>query len=219
MLKKVKLHLKKWMYKILPFLVATLGQGLIRLLLWTCRWEVKGLQDFKEVATHHKCILMLWHNCLTITPSILYKFAPDFIYAALVSNSRDGHLIAAVIHSYQAGRTILVPHNARYQALKKVTRHLEEKKEVVIITPDGPRGPCYQIKPGVAIAARETAAHVVPLTWTATRMWKLNTWDKLKIPKPFSTIQVSFEKAIVFTKDSNLTLKQAQDILQEALPK
>src|SRR5262249_41681403 len=64
--------------------------------------------------------------------------------------------------------------------------------DVIIITPDGPRGPRYIAKPGIAAAACETGAHVVPFSWTATRFWQLGTWDKMLLPKPFSTLLVTF---------------------------
>lgn len=217
MLKKWNLYFKQLLYKILPFMVATVGQGMIRLILLTCRWEVKGLERFKNLASKEKCILMLWHNRLAITAPILYKFAPHFIYAALVSNSKDGKLISAVIHSYKAGRTIHVAHNARYQALQELIRYIKEKNEIIIITPDGPRGPRYQLKPGVAIAALETGAHVVPFTWKADRCWELRTWDRLKVPKPFAKINVSFEEPVYF-KQNAVDLKEAQATLQASLP-
>ncbi len=218
MLKKMTHYLKRLAYKPLPFLVATVGQGIVRLILWTCRWEVNGLERFKKVAEKQKCILMLWHNRLAIMPSILYKFASHLTYTAFVSNSRDGELISTVIHSYKIGKTIRVSHYARHQALRELIRYLEERKNIIIITPDGPRGPIYKIKPGVALAAMKTSAHVVPLTWRADHFWRLKTWDKLMIPKPFTTIRIFFEAPVILTKEDGIALHHAQNILQCSLP-
>jgi lysophospholipid acyltransferase (LPLAT)-like uncharacterized protein len=217
MLNKLKSLWKNGVYKLLAFLITYIGQGCIRLLLMTCKWQVEGIEEFKNIASRNKCILMLWHNRLALTPFILSRFAPHFIYAALVSNSRDGELISSVVRSYKTGRTIRVSHNARHQALLEMIDHLEKKKEIIIVTPDGPRGPSYRIKPGVALAAIETEAHVIPLTWTSTCFWELNTWDKLRLPKPFSTIQVKFGQSTCFPKESNIELKSAQAVLQSAL--
>lgn len=211
MKKKLKLFFQK---SILPFLVARLGQMGMRLLLKTCQLEVKGLEHFHAIAEKERCILMLWHNRLAMAPFILYRYAPQFIYAAFVSKSRDGELISAVVHSYKAGRTIRVPHNSRHQALKEVIQNLKEKKEVIIITPDGPRGPRYEMKPGIALAAKETEAFVVPLNWTSSKMWELKTWDKLRIPKPFSKITISFEPPLQFKE---VSLESIQKHLQESL--
>lgn len=216
MLKKWKEACKRLKYKIFTFLMVTLGHACMRLLLSTCQWQVQGLERFKEIASKEKCILMLWHNRLAIIPFLLYRFAPQFIYAALVSNSRDGEVLSAVIRSYKTGRTIRVPHNARHQALRELVRYLQEKEEVVIITPDGPKGPCYEVKPGVAIAALEAPAVVIPLTWSANRYWEFKTWDKLRLPKPFSTIQVSFNPPVRLKKSEH-PLPEALQVLKASL--
>lgn len=209
--------LKKIFYKnFLPFFVARIGQGCIRFMLRTCSWEIKGLEDFKALAEKERCILMLWHNRLAMIPFILYKYAPHFVYAAFVSNSRDGELISAVVESYETGRTIRVSHHLRHKALREMIAHLKEKKEVIIITPDGPRGPRYEMKPGVALAAMETEAYVIPLEWSSNKMWEFKTWDKLRLPKPFSKITISFEPALQFNKQT-CSLEQIRKDLQHAL--
>lgn len=162
-----------------------------------------------------KCILMLWHNRLVLAPFALYKFAGEFIYAAVISKSRDGELLDAVMRSYKHGRTIRVAHSARHKALLEVIRHLQDTRDVVIITPDGPKGPCYQMKPGTALAAIETGAAVIPMTWEASSYWKLNTWDGLRIPKPFSKIKVVFGEPIQFPADT--PLEAATAALQKTL--
>jgi lysophospholipid acyltransferase (LPLAT)-like uncharacterized protein len=217
-LKRWKQIYKHWVYKkFFPFLIVQFGQGLMRLLLLTCRWEVRGLNQFEKTAHNQKCILMLWHNRLALTPFILYKYAAQFTYAAFVSNSRDGELISAIVESYKIGKTIRVPHNSRSQALRTLIAHLKSQSDIIVITPDGPRGPCYELKPGVALAALETSAYVVALNWTSNRLWTLKTWDKLRIPKPFSTITVSFKKAINFPNDHGLSLLEAQAVLSHSL--
>jgi len=210
--------IQRWIRKSLfPFLIATIGKGFMRLLLLTCRWEIRGSERFRQVATKEKCILMLWHNRLALAPFILERCAPDFTYSAFVSKSRDGDLISAIVHSYRQGRTITVSHQARHQALKEMIQVVEERSSIVVITPDGPRGPRYEIKPGVAAAALATSAHVVPITWEASKLWKLNTWDQLHIPKPFSTITVTFKDPVVFLDRESTTLDQAKTQLQNSL--
>lgn len=217
MLKKLKHIWKNSVYKMLSLFLATVGKGLLNLLLWTCRWEVQGLERFCEIASKDKCVLMLWHNRLAIAPFILHRFTPRFIYAAFISNSRDGQLISTFVHSYKAGRTIRVPHHSRHQALRELIRRIEEKKEIVAVTPDGPRGPRYSVKPGLALAALETQAYVFPLNWEATRFWEFKTWDRLRLPKPFSTVRVQFAPPVRFDQPS-LELQDAQNALQQALP-
>lgn len=214
MMRSLKDKWNRLIYKqIIPFFIVNIGKGLMRLLLATCRWEVHGLDLFKSIADQEKCILMLWHNRLALAPFILFRYARHFSYGAFISNSRDGELISAIVHSYKTGQTIRVPHHSRHQALKEMIHYLEQKRGVIVITPDGPRGPRYQIKPGITLAALETSAYIVRLNWKASRMWEMNTWDRLRIPKPFSKIIVSFEKPIVLNKANVPNLEEAQAIL------
>lgn len=207
---------KKWLFKVKARGIAFVSKNVMRVLLWTCRVHVEGVEHFCQLAAQEKCMLALWHNRLALVPFILDRYTPKFIYAALVSASRDGEILSAIVHSYKNGRTIRVSHQARYQALRTLIRHVEERKEIVIITPDGPRGPRYEVKPGIALAALEAQAHVVAFNWQAKDYWQLKTWDGLRLPKPFTTIQVSFAP-VKGLHEASLSLAEAKDILKEAL--
>lgn len=209
---------KKWFYKCRSFLIAKVSKGLMRVLLFTCRFEVEGLERFHRLATSEKCILMLWHNRLPVVPSILYRFCKQFNFAAVISASRDGDLLSMIVHSYKQGRTIRVPHNARHQALRDLIQQVNARQHIVVITPDGPRGPRYELKPGIAVAALETQANVVALNWESSRCWELKTWDRLRLPKPFSTIKVAFEAPVQFSGEKPPTLEEAKSILYKMLP-
>lgn len=186
--------------KIFSWLVVHVVQKILRVILITCKIKVSGNEIFLQ-RKNHKTILMLWHNRLTIAPYILNNFTKDIIFSAVVSNSRDGELLDAVVKSYKRGRTIRVPYQQRHKALHEVIKTLMNKEDVVIITPDGPRGPIYKVKPGIVFAARETKAAIIPLTWNSDQYWEMNTWDRLRIPKPFAKICVSFGSPI-FVKES-----------------
>ncbi|MCE5319144.1 MAG: DUF374 domain-containing protein [Parachlamydia sp.] len=189
------------MKKILAYILAYLAKATVWLLFRTCRVEIKGLERFIEAANRERCILMLWHNRLGLIPEILKCYAPQFQYVAFVSNSRDGEVLSILTHSYAFGRAIRVPSHIRHHALKVSIDCLKEGKEVLIFTPDGPRGPRYQVKPGISLAARTASAHVVPLTWKASRCWRLNTWDGFILPKPFARLQVELGEPIPTSKE------------------
>jgi lysophospholipid acyltransferase (LPLAT)-like uncharacterized protein len=217
MLKSFRGDWKKQLYKVRSFFAAKLIKGLLHLLIKTCRIEIKGLNQFCELALKEKCILMLWHNRLAPVLFLLSQYTSQIHYAALVSGSRDGDILSNIIHSYKNGNTIRVPHLNRYQALRSVINHVEERKQVVIITPDGPRGPCYEVKPGIAIAALETQAHIISLNWEAKDYWELKTWDKFRIPKPFTTLHVTFDPVVCFNQTPQPSLEEAKSILKANL--
>jgi hypothetical protein len=117
--------------------------------------------------------------------------------------------------SYKAGRALRVPHNAKHQALKMLIDGLNEEKFVALFTPDGPKGPRYKVKPGLAMAAQEAQAAVVPFSWDSDKFWELRSWDKFRIPKPFSKIKVTFGEAVRIPPRQSL--EEAVDVLEKAL--
>lgn len=201
----------------LPYMYAYAAKSLIRVLLFTCRIKVHGVNILTETAEKHPCILMLWHDRIIILSEILQKHTQGLVFNALISKSRDGDPLAILARSYRRGRVIRVPHHSRHAALAKMIHHLKTTKEIILISPDGPRGPRHVIKPGIAKAAKETGAMVIPFSWKAERKWRLGTWDKMMIPKPFSTVNVYFGKPISFEKNSEKNLEEEMRILTDAL--
>ena len=221
MLKKLihNIEWKKKLFQVQSFFLAKLINGALFLLLKTCRIKIKGLDLFSSLASKEKCLLMLWHNRLAPALFILSRYTKNIEYAAVVSASRDGDVLSNIIHSYKNGNTIRVPHLGRYQALQAIINRLKEGKQVVVITPDGPRGPRYEVKPGIAIAALETEAYIFTLNWEAKKYWELNSWDKFRIPKPFTTLHVTIGQPVHFNQTPKFSLKEAQAFLKANLKK
>lgn len=182
--------------KILSYPIAYISKYSLRLILSTCRIQIKGLERFVEIASKEKCIVMLWHNRLAILAEILNNNAAQFNYSAVISKSRDGEPLALLANSYKAGKAIRVPHRAKHQALKMVIDSLNTTEDIILFTPDGPRGPQYRVKPGIALAAKETGAVIIPFSWNSNNVWKLRTWDQFMLPKPFTTLTVDFGEPI-----------------------
>jgi lysophospholipid acyltransferase (LPLAT)-like uncharacterized protein len=212
MLKEGWLRFKRF---ILPYPLGYLVKYILRIILWTCRFEVQGLDAFVNCAKKESCALALWHNRLAILPEVLHRFTKGLTFKAVISKSRDGAPLAVVVNSYKRGKTLRVAHNDRHGALRTLINDLKEKKDVLVITPDGPRGPRYALKPGLAVAAKAAGAHVVPFAWTADRFWKMKTWDGFMLPKPFSSIQITFGAPLVLSQESSL--KQDVDSLTQHL--
>lgn len=197
-----------------PFItkcIAFLARGLLNMLFHTYKVQVSGIENLYQ---SKRLILMLWHNRISITPAILLQFTRDQNFTAFISNSRDGAYLASVVESYSRGRTIRVPHNLKHEALRKVIKQLKQTDDIVIITPDGPRGPKYQVKGGIVLAAKGSHAKVVPMSWRASKYWQLKTWDGMMIPKPFSKVHVSFGAPINLNEEKS---ENPISILENAL--
>jgi lysophospholipid acyltransferase (LPLAT)-like uncharacterized protein len=212
MSKPIRLFFKQ---RVFPKMIAYSARALMRLVMMTCRYKIEGLEHFVTAAKKNKCILSVYHNRVALIPEIMSHFAPEFTYAGFVSNSRDGEIIATITNSYKIGQTIRISHDAKADGLKKMITHLKFGKDVVVVTPDGPKGPVYQVKPGIALAAYESSANVVPMCWEASRFFRLRSWDKMILPKPFSTISVTFGRPVTLKDPDPAPIeKQMLEILR-----
>lgn len=209
-------HIK---HKVIPSYGAHIGKRLLHLIFKTCKVEIEGIDAFRKVAGKAPCIMVLWHNRLALAPEILTAYAGEYTYAALISQSRDGEILSTIVESYPIGRTIRVPHNDRLKALHTIIERLKSDKDIIVITPDGPRGPCYKVKGGTIHAAKASGAFLVPFSWTADRCWQLNSWDKMQFPKPFSTVTVTFGTPYQLDKNDTLPSSEEISLVECSIPK
>jgi lysophospholipid acyltransferase (LPLAT)-like uncharacterized protein len=137
-------------------------------------------------------IFCLWHGELL---PLLWQHRGQGV-AILISEHHDGEIIARVAHGL-GFRTIRgSTSRGAGRALIALIRHLEEGGEVAI-TPDGPRGPRGEFAPGAAVAAQRAGATLLFTRAAARRAWRLKSWDRFLVPKPFARIQVSYSTARV----------------------
>lgn len=80
-----------------------------------------------------------------------------------------------------------------YQAL---LRTLLRKGSLLMITPDGPRGPEQRVKPGAVRAAARTGSIIIPMSGQASRRWEITNWDTFVVPKPAGRATVVFGEPI-----------------------
>jgi len=165
------------------------GFGLLRLWGRTLRYE---LNDQAGIAGKHATenyIGALWHNRLLIFPLVLRRFFPQRHGAALISASRDGDLIADVVQRF--GYDVVRGSSSRLgaSAILQLTEVLASGRDVVI-TPDGPRGPAYQIGAGILFLAQKSGAAVLPMNLEYSSCWRLKSWDRFILPRPFSKVRV-----------------------------
>lgn len=188
---------------LLPYPLAFIGKYGIRLLLSSCKIEVVGLEHLEKMG-EKKCVMVLWHNRIIVMCEFFHRYLPKRRYAAFLSKSRDGEPIARVIQKYAFGSCIRVAHDARHQALREAINYLNNTQGILLITPDGPKGPRYKIKPGAFLAAKKADAPLVAFTWEATRYWEFKTWDKFRLPKPFSTVKMILSPPIYLDAATNM---------------
>ena len=163
-------------------------------------------------------ILVMWHNRIFGVPPVWADTCGwHRRCVALTSASKDGEIVARALGVFgiQAARGSSSRRGAA--ALVALKRAIKDGMDVCI-TPDGPKGPIYEVQPGVVKLAESSGAPLVTLSAYFHSAWRLKTWDRFVIPKPFSRIEVRFGAPIHLEKgmDKELLEEQRQK-LQERL--
>ena len=165
------------------------GFRVLQLWVRTLRYEIDDRAGVVGKPADQNYIGALWHNRLLIFPFVLRRFFSNRHGAALISASRDGDLLADAITRF--GFDVVRGSSSRLgaSAILQLTDVLASGGDVVI-TPDGPRGPAYELGPGIVYLAQKSGAAVVPVNMEYSSCWRLKSWDRFILPRPFAKICV-----------------------------
>jgi lysophospholipid acyltransferase (LPLAT)-like uncharacterized protein len=169
------------------------GFRLLQLWARTLRYEIDDRAGIVGRPVTENYIGALWHNRLLIFPIVLRRFFPNRHGAALISASRDGDLLADGVQRF--GYDVIRGSSSRLgaSAILQLTQVLASGRDVVI-TPDGPRGPAYELGPGIIFLAQRSGAAVLPMNLEYSRCWRLGSWDRFIVPRPFSKVRVLIDE-------------------------
>lgn len=141
-------------------------------------------------------IYVLWHNrFFTVPPAWKKLCGRHRKTVALTSASHDGDVVARAMAVFGLGSVRGSSSRRGVAALVGLKRALQEGLDICV-TPDGPRGPRYKVQPGVIKLAESTGAAIIPIHVRFSSAWRLKTWDRFVIPKPFSRVDVTFAEPI-----------------------
>jgi lysophospholipid acyltransferase (LPLAT)-like uncharacterized protein len=166
-----------------------LGFRLLQIWARTLRYEIDDHLGAVGRPVNENYIGTLWHNRLLIFPFVLRRFFPNRRGAALISASRDGDLLADAIERFDFDVVRGSSSRLGASAILQLTDVLASGRDVVI-TPDGPRGPAYELGPGTIFLAQKSGAPVVPVNMEYSSCWRLKSWDRFILPRPFSKVRV-----------------------------
>lgn len=138
-------------------------------------------------------VFAFWHEALL---SCAFRFRGQGI-AILISHSFDGEMIARTVErlgfvavrgsSTRGGVGGLLGMAEAYRA-----------GHICAFTADGPKGPRRVAKAGVTqLAALSGAGWIGCFHAEPERAWRLRSWDRFAIPKPFTTVRFGWAEHVV----------------------
>ncbi|MFP4543375.1 MAG: lysophospholipid acyltransferase family protein [Candidatus Kapaibacterium sp.] len=134
------------------------------------------------------CVIAFWHGKMLPGWHFFRKKNPS----ALVSLSKDGSVLASLLKHW--GFSLIRGSSSRKQG--DILADMVEtcKDSMLLVTPDGPRGPANKMKPGALLAAQRAG---VPLFLCGIKIGQKKifnkSWDNFEFPCPFSKIYLKFE--------------------------
>ncbi len=194
------------MNNLLFWLEGKVGAWLLKQLKKTVKFRVEG-----QPADDFRCMYMFWHrNLLLLTLQRMNSGV-----AVLVSSSKDGELIARPIA--ELGYLPVRGSSSRQgsKALKEMIRLSRECS--LAITPDGPKGPSRSIHPGIFQLAFMGRIPIIPTVAECDKEWVFNSWDRFRLPKPWSHIHIIYGEPFYVEDKADFTAaeERLQQIMKE----
>lgn len=196
-------------------LLSRLLAGYLAVTYKTLRWtresqEIADTVQADALAKSSGAILALWHSRVPVGPATWPQGPERPEIRVLVSQSRDGELIARVI------ARLGLP-SIRGSSLKKTDTHKNKGGEqafrdmvkwvkdggAMAITPDGPRGPVEVMQKGAIALARVSGAPVLFVGVAVNPCIRLKTWDRTIIPLPFAKAAMVWDGPAVAGRDDD----------------
>jgi len=193
--------------------------GLMRLLALTLRWRVEDLSGALSSDNSQRLVCLFWHNRALSMPLFYRRYGQHRSVTCLTSASKDGDIIAGIMPWFGM-RSVRGSSSRRGATVMREMVAILESGTDIAITPDGPRGPRYQMHMGAIKLAQLTGASILALQINYSRYWELKSWDRFQIPKPFSTISFRIQPLVKVPAESDdVTLECLREQVEQLLDK
>lgn len=201
---------------------AVLVRVLLATVLRTCRVvEISGEERLAALAkSGHAAVFTFWHNRSNFCGYFLRKrwLGSGRPLGIITSRSQDGEIAArtAEMSGLRVARGSVG--GGGLAGLKALHRMVRKDNVSVLSVADGSRGPVYRAQAGVIVLAQTAKAPLVPMSYVASRCWRLKSWDRMIVPKPFSRIALAVGQPIEYPERlGREELELAQSELKDAL--
>jgi len=189
------------------------GAAFVMLRGLSATWRLRFLDDgWQHEVEPGQVIFAVWHNRLALTMpihrSVLLGRQPRRRLATLVSASKDGALLSRFMEHHGVLPVRGSTSRRGPQALLEIARVARQGYDLAV-TPDGPRGPKYEVQPGVVQLARVTGLPIVPVSAQIHSKKELESWDAFQVPLPFARCEIQVGEAIRVARRADATAMES----------
>jgi lysophospholipid acyltransferase (LPLAT)-like uncharacterized protein len=169
-----------------------MGAVVMRTVGRTLRYRFDDRSGIFQAPANEGLIWSFWHSRLFLMSYVHWRFfAHRPPGAAMTSQSKDGEWAAQLALQFGIAPVRGSGGRGGTAALRELARFLRRGEDVGV-TPDGSRGPRYELKPGIVLLAQLGRRPILPVGVEYDRCFRLKTWDGFMIPLPFSRVNVTF---------------------------
>lgn len=205
-------HPPRWYQWVAAWLIV----GLIRAVAATLRYRWEDNSAYFNEGESGPAIYCVWHNRLVLSIPAYYSYVKRHSrsrgMAAMVSASKDGGFLSAILECFNVEPVRGSTSRRGPQALLELTTWAERGFDLAL-TPDGPRGPRYQVQDGVMSLAQITGLPVIPFSYYLPWKVRAKSWDGFQIPLPFSRCEMRVGKPLRVPREA--TDEQRAQLRQE----
>ena len=160
--------------------------NLVFISLWiikfTSRWNGVNEEIIeKELIKKKSLIVLIWHHQL-MGSTFSWKFQPKL--RPIATSHRDGQLSTLVQKKFGLDPLLRKKDNPTF-LIKNISKAVQNG-DCIYITPDAPHGPPKEINTSIYKLCQKFNLNIAILSFHTNKYFRINSWDKLKIPLPFS---------------------------------
>ena len=169
----------------------------VNVLCKTLKIEYQNYSSIDQMGSNdQKFIAAFWHGSMLVPWYVLR----DKNFSALVSQSKDGELLTRLLKNWNYNVVRGSSNVGGKEAMQFMIDEVSAGKNLAI-TPDGPKGPEFKMKPGTVVLSKKTGAKIIMIGVGYKNYWQLGSWDKFKVPKFFSRVVLKFSEPIIVNPD------------------
>jgi len=157
-------------------------------------YQVLGHQRFDDSMNGDRPVIWAaWHGMtMMLAGYVLRQYSPESLIIMMPDDWRGEALAHWAAKIGARPWRMNLKGDASMGAARKLAQmvRLLRAGHDAYITPDGPDGPAYEVKPGLAYLAKKAGASILPVGAYTRSGYRLNRWDQYVVPRPYSRISV-----------------------------